>query len=375
MSFSCSAPGAASRSPPFLRGDLRQRSLPERAPDHRGLLRRADARTARASPAARPAAPGPCPAARPAGLPALARQPHHLLGEQRVAARALGHRCHRPPSRRRAQKRPDQLARLARWSAARARSRSRSAAAAPARRGARAARRGPGRASAAALAPTARGTRSGRACRGRPSGCPRRPAPAGCAAPSPRCTKRTAEKKVSRMRCGSSASSGARVDRRLDAQQPTDQRRAPVARSPEPGLRLPEQLGQIAARQLLPGHVGGVAVDDPDTRRGRPRRAPSRRCSSRTGGSVPGGRSGRVGPAQRELVLPQQARLADAGLADHRHEVRAPLPHDAAVDGLQQCELVVAPDQRRLAAGSARRDGAEPARPSPPRRRPARPCP
>ena len=139
----------------------------------------------------------------------LGQAAHHLLGEQRVAAGALGHLRRElaaavvPPSR------------LA-TSSARVVGRERveedlgraAPPAAPAGRGARAARRGPGRAASAGRAPTGRGARSRRACRRRPSGCPRRPAPAAAASAAASITERSAEKNASRIRSGSARSAG-----------------------------------------------------------------------------------------------------------------------------------------------------------------------
>ena len=61
--------------------------------------------------------------------------------------------------------------------------------------------------------------------------------------------------------------------------------------------------------------------------------------------------SGRSAIAVAELA--QQARLADAGLADDRDQVRAALADDAVEQRLQHLRLVVAADQRRLRAGRA----------------------
>ena len=57
---------------------------------------------------------------------------------------------------------------------------------------------------------------------------------------------------------------------------------------------------------------------------------------------------------ERLEELPREAALADAGLAEDRDEVRAPVAHDARVGVLEQAELDVAADQRGLEARDAR---------------------
>jgi hypothetical protein len=61
-----------------------------------------------------------------------------------------------------------------------------------------------------------------------------------------------------------------------------------------------------------------------------------------------------VGQDHAPLELPQESRLAHAGLADQRDHVRPALTDDALEQRLQRADLVVASDERRL----ARRRGA-----------------
>ena len=215
----------------------------------------------------------------------------HLLGEQRVAAGALGDLLGElaaagaasPSSAR------DQLARLLAARAARARSWSRCAARRPSRGGGRAARRGPGRA-------ISTGPRAQRARYSIRSSIPssaqwmsstakhQRLAPAR--RPRPAC--RTAEKRRSRICCGSSGSARAAGGRRrrLDPERAPERRGEPLG-----GLLASSSSSQLLdpAAELAPGGLGVVGVDDLEGARGRSRRAPSRRGRRRRRGSCRAG--------------------------------------------------------------------------------------
>ena len=164
------------------------------------------------------------------------------------------------------------------------------------------------------------------------------------------------------------------VERRLDAEQPPDHGGAALGRLGHLAGDLHQRVDR--GEQLVPRLLGAVAVEDPglgaDHLGQRPvddSRAVRQAAALAEGGC-------RVALAQQPLQLLAQARLADAGLPDHRHEVRAALALDPVIDGPQQLQLVRAPDQRRLAEArrGARRAGA-PADPWPPTPGPARPCP
>ena len=125
----------------------------------------------------------------------------HLLGEERVAAGALGHGGHDVPAF--GQERRDQLAGMLLGSGLEQQLTWPRGVRRPSRAAGRAARRGRGRRSSAARAPTGRGARWRRACRRRPSGCPRTRARAAGAWRHRLDPARSAEKKASRMRSGS----------------------------------------------------------------------------------------------------------------------------------------------------------------------------
>ena len=133
---------------------------------------------------------------------------------------------------------------------------------------------------------------------------------------------RTAAKNASRTRCGSSAVG--REPRRGASmpEQAADQRGA-RARRRRP-LRLARSRLVDRRRELLPRLPRRVRRRRSRTRRAAPRRAPSRRCPSRRAGSGPSRTVGRrLRSRERALELAQQPRLADAGLADDRDQVRA----------------------------------------------------
>ena len=149
---------------PLLLGERRQRALPERAADHGRLLHEPPLeRLERVEPRGEHRLDA-CRAARSAcSPPSSAMRRDHLLGEERVAARALDHRRQRAARRARRRRRAA-ARRRARGcrpaSAARGRAGWRCAGRRPSSAGARAARRASGRAASAARAPTAPGARS-----------------------------------------------------------------------------------------------------------------------------------------------------------------------------------------------------------------------
>ena len=144
----------------------------------------------------------------------------------------------------------------------------------------------------------------------------------------------------SRICCGSSRRAArsfrSRLGGRLDPERPGDAspRCARRARS----VSSLSTSSSIPCEQLRPGQLGSRRCRRSRTRRGRSRRAPSRRARRRRPGSCPtpdGGGSLAVARAAWHQ-LAQQARLADAGLADHGDQVRAPLALDAVEERDEQ---------------------------------------
>ncbi len=135
---------------------------------------------------------------------------------------------------------------------------------------------------------------------------------------------------------------------------------------PEQSERDAEQVGDGIAlardAELLEGLGRRVVVRDPGRglhhRGDRPVRDPLAVGQRATG------EHGRPLDAVRELG--DQARLADAGVAEDGHEVGPPVAQRAVVRVLQQLELRLATDERRLAAPLAR--GEHPFRPPRPDR-------
>ena len=240
----------------LLLGHRRQRALPERAAHHARLLHQpALERAQRVQPRGQHRLHRVGQLHHAVAL-LLGDAAHHLLGEQRVAARALGHLGRevaprvvvaeegRPPaggSRRRR--------------AGRGRSGSPCAARRPSRRAARAARRAPGTAAAAGRAPTGRGARSRRACRRRPSGCPRTPARAARAPPRPRSPIAARRRTPRASAPGPPESAGTCSGGHVEAERARDLRRVAL------GRLVREDAGHVAA-ELRPGLVGAVGVDD-----------------------------------------------------------------------------------------------------------------
>ena len=187
-------------------------------------------------------------------------------------------------------------------------------------------------------------------------------------------TDRTAEKNTSRMRCGSSLSDCEMLERRLDAEQPPDhggpalgrlghaRRRSPSSDSTEASSFA--QASSVLSPSRMPASARITSASAQYT---IPEPYGRQRPSRKVGG---GWRC-----AEQALQLLAQARLADAGLADHGHQVRAALALDAVVDGAQQLELVRAAHQRGLAQARAARAAAAPGRRPPPTQARARPCP
>ena len=116
------------------------------------------------------------------------------------------------------------------------------------------------------------------------------------------------------------------------------------------------------AQELAPRPARSRRCRRSRTGRGRSRRAPSRRARRRRRGSCPtrkAGFSGRSPICARQLA--QQARLADPGLADHGDQVRAALADHPLEQRQQQRRLVLAADQRRRGAGARGSPGPGPA--------------
>ena len=295
--------------------------------------------------------------------PLLADAVDHLLGEQGVAAGRSATCGTRSALPFRSVAVREQRARRARASrpasAARARSRCRCAGRRPSPGGARAARRAPGRRSGAGRASSGPGTRSGRAFPRPPSGCPRSRSPRA-AALAASTSVRTAEKSLSRICCGSSASC-----------TPVAPRSAGV-RSRAPGDRGRDALGGLLGRRLVAAQrldcrwssfsqasSRVVGVDDPELAAdhlaerpvGHPRAVG--RAAPR-----PGRRRRCPGPRAASVELPQQSRLSDPGLPDHGDQVWAPFADDAVDERKQQRGLVLAADQRRSGPRRAASRGA-----------------
>src|SRR5215210_3729552 len=144
-------------------------------------------------------------------------------------------------------------------------------------------------------------------------------------------TDRMAEKKLSRTPCGSVAKDGFPSGGSIPSSPPI----SAALRADSPGV-LASRLQQRhqASRELLPRHSRGVLVEDAalgpqdlgerpvDQARavGQAVAVPHRGWTLAVGGEVP-------------IELEQQARLADAGLADQRHEMRATVAGGLRVDG------------------------------------------
>ena len=196
-------------------------------------------------------------------------------------------------------------------------------------------------------------------------------------APSPSITERTAEKKLSRMRCGSSPSGWRDLQRRLDAEQPPDHGRAPLcAARPAPSRRERHQARRpwraacpTPARRCRRRRCPASArITSPSAQYTIPDPYGRQRPSRNVGG---GWRSAsRRSSSCRRRDLPTPAWPITVTRCGRRSR------SDALIDGPQQVELVRAPDQRGLARATTRRDRLLrwPGRP-PPTPGPARPCP
>ena len=124
---------------------------------------------------------------------------------------------------------------------------------------------------------------------------------------------RTAAKKASRMRCGIVARRAARLGRRLDAEQPADQRGLALALARSP--LAAEQLGHVRRDSFCQASLGGVGVDDPALGAQHLAERPEHDAGAVREAAALAHR-GRVGLArERALELAQEPRLAHAGLA------------------------------------------------------------
>ena len=134
------------------------------------------------------------------------------------------------------------------------------------------------------------------------------------------------------------------LGRHVHAEQPADERGLPVRGLADPA----HQLADVGA-QLAPGLLGGVRLDDPALVAQHLAERPEHDAAP-VGEAAAGahGRSRRMAPEAR-LELAQQARLADACLADDRDEVRRSLADDALVEAVERGQLLLAPHERRLA--------------------------
>ena len=375
MSFSCRL-CSASRVAVSLWPAIAERSLPEGAAHDRRVLHEDALRRARASRAARRAGPARCRAARTArrrprrrgGAPSPRRRTGCRPARSATAATAPLSGVVDADQRR------HQLARLLdRQRVEQDRGRL-VAPAAPALAGGRSARRARGTAGSAARAPTASRYSIRSSMPWSAQWMSSNTSTSGLRRAIASITDRTAEKKTSRMRCGSSPSDCGMLERRLDAEQPPDHGGAALGR-----------LGLLAGDLSSGRRPRQAASPTPPPccrrrgcrpRRGSPRRAPSTRFPSRTGRQRPSRKVGggwrwpsRRSSSWRRRDLPTPAwpiTVTRCGAA---------LALDPVVDGAQQVELVRAPDERRLAEARAARGLARQPRRSPPTPARARPCP
>ena len=138
--------------------------------------------------------------------------------------------------------------------------------------------------------------------------------------------------------------------RDLEADQPADQGGLALGLLLHVCALAAEQVERVLA-QLAPRLLGGVGVDDAALLAQHLAQRPEHDPAA-VGKAASGPEGGRRGPrAELVLQLAQHARLADAGLANQRDEVRRALELHALEDRLERRQLLAAADERRLARG------------------------
>ncbi len=162
---------------------------------------------------------------------------------------------------------------------------------------------------------------------------------------------RSAEKKDSRRRSGSGSAGASSGGTSSPSRRPI---RAAFCMPVVAGLVAGGEERAGVGAELVPGLVGRIGVDDPalGAQHLAERPVDDPRAVGEAAADAYVGRRGLL--AQAVLVLAQHPRLAHAGLADDRHELRRALAHDTLVERSERSQLVLAPDERRL----ARRTGA-----------------